>query len=201
MSEQKVVVIPDGKICDYIDGKFRNDTPEEYVRQTIEKRLVNEHKYLPQQVRVEYTLQVGSRKPRADIVIWDRDVAASDQSQGNARLIIECKKETVDAKHAKDGIGQLQSYMSVCPNCEWGMWTNSVQKFVFRKVVDEAGNISFMEYNDIPSADGNLDDVNRPTRKSLKNASDDNLLFVFKTCHNHIYVNDGMQKRPPFSSC
>lgn len=30
MSEQKVVVIPDGKICDYIDGKFRNDTPEEY---------------------------------------------------------------------------------------------------------------------------------------------------------------------------
>ena len=40
MPEQKVVVIPDGKICDYIDGKFRNDTPEEYVRQTIEKRLV-----------------------------------------------------------------------------------------------------------------------------------------------------------------
>lgn len=55
-----------------------------------------------------------------------------------------------------------------------------------------------MEYNDIPSADGNLDDVNRPSRKSLKNASDDNLLFVFKTCHNHIYVNDGMQKQPAF---
>ena len=43
MAEAKVIVIPDGKICDYIDGKFRNDTPEEYVRQTIEKRLVNEH--------------------------------------------------------------------------------------------------------------------------------------------------------------
>lgn len=196
MSEQKVVVIPDGKICDYIDGKFRNDTPEEYVRQTIEKRLINEHKYLPSQIKVEYVLQVGSRKPRADIVIWDRD--ASDQSQGTIRLIIECKNEKVDAGHAKDGIGQLQSYMSVCPNCEWGMWTNSVQKFVFRKVVDEAGNISFMEYNDIPSADGNLDDVNRPSRKSLKNASDDNLLFVFKTCHNHIYINDGMQKQPAF---
>ena len=42
MADTKVIVIPDGKICDYIDGKFRNDTPEEYVRQTIEKRLVNE---------------------------------------------------------------------------------------------------------------------------------------------------------------
>lgn len=145
LESQKVVVIPDGKICDYNDGKFRNDTPEEYVRQTIEKRLVNEHKYVPSQVKIEYTLQVGSRKPRADIVIWDRDVA--EQSQGNIKLIIECKKETVDARNAKDGIGQLQSYMSVCPNCEWGMWTNSIQTIVFRKTVDESGNIGFMEYN------------------------------------------------------
>ena len=72
MTEAKVIVIPDGKICDYVDGKFRNDTPEEYVRQTIEKRLVNEHKYSPKQIRIEYTLQLGSRKPRADIVIFDK---------------------------------------------------------------------------------------------------------------------------------
>lgn len=88
-SEQKIIVIPDGKICDYIDSKFRNDTPEEYVRQTIEKRLVNEHKYLPEQIRIEYTLQVGSNKPRADIVIWEK---GADQTQGTIKLIIECKK-------------------------------------------------------------------------------------------------------------
>ncbi len=196
MADTKVIVIPDGKICDYIDSKFRNDTPEEYVRQTIEKRLVNEHKYLTSQIKIEYTLQVGSRKPRADIVIWDKD--APEKTQGTIKIIIECKKETVDARNAKDGIAQLQSYMSVCPNCEWGMWTNSIQKFVFRKYTDESGNICFMDYNDIPSADGNLDEVNRPSRKNLRNASDDNLLFVFKTCHNHIYVNDGMQKQPAF---
>ena len=193
---QDILLIPDGKICDYIDGKFRNDTPEEYVRQTIEKRLVNEHKYLPSQIKIEYTLQVGSRKPRVDIIIWDRNTV--EQNQGNAKLIIECKRETVDANNSKDGIGQLKSYMSVCPNCEWGMWTNSIQKYVFRKIVEENGNIDFIEYNDIPSSDGNLDEVNRPSRKSLKNASDDNLLFVFKTCHNHIYVNDGLQKQPAF---
>lgn len=196
MADTKMIVIPEGKICDYIDSKFRNDTPEEYVRQTIEKRLVNEHKYLTSQIKIEYTLQVGSRKPRADIVIRNKNV--TEQTQGTIKIIIECKKETVDARNAKDGVAQLQSYMSVCPNCEWGMWTNSVQKFVFRKCIDDAGNISFMDYNDIPSADGSLDDVNRPSRKSLRNASDDNLLFVFKTCHNHIYVNDGMQKQPAF---
>lgn len=133
MAENKVVVIPEGKVYDYIDSKFRNDTPEEYVRQTIEKRLVNEHKYAPAQVKIEFALQVGSNKPRADIVIWEKD--ATEQTQGTIKLIIECKKETVDARNAKDGIAQLQSYMSVCPNCDWGMWTNSIQKFVFRNEV------------------------------------------------------------------
>jgi type I restriction-modification system, M subunit len=196
MAETKIIVIPEGKICDYVDGKFRNDTPEEYVRQTIEKRLVNEHKYLPKQIKIEYTLQLGSRKPRADIVIFDKD--CTEQTQENIKLIIECKKETVEARNAKDGVEQLKSYMSACPNCEWGMWTNGKQKEVYRKYVNDKGQIDFMDYNDIPSADGSLDDINRPKRTSLKNAYDDNLLFVFKTCHNHIHVNDGLQKQPAF---
>lgn len=196
MAESKIISIPDGKICDYIDGKFRNDTPEEYVRQTIEKRLIKEHKYSPSQVRIEYTLQLGSRKPRADIVVFDKE--CTDLKQENIRIIIECKKETVEARNAKEGIDQLKSYMSACSNCEWGMWTNGKQKEVFRKYKNDKGQICFMEYNDIPSADGDLDDINRPKRNSLKNAYDDNLLFVFKTCHNHIHVNDGLQKQPAF---
>lgn len=100
MANTSVIVIPEGKICDYVDGKFRNDTPEEYVRQTIEKRLVNEHKYLPKQIRIEYTLQLGSRKPRADIVIFDKD--CGEQTQENIKIIIECKKEAVEARNAKD---------------------------------------------------------------------------------------------------
>ena len=196
MADNKIISIPDGKICDYVDGKFRNDTPEEYVRQTIEKRLINEHKYGASQIKIEYTLQLGSRKPRADIVIFKKD--CTEQKQENVYIIIECKKETVDARNAKDGVEQLKSYMSACPNCEWGMWTNGKQKEVFKKYVNDQGQIDFMDYNDIPSADGNLDDINRPKRTSLKNAYDDNLLFVFKTCHNHIHVNDGLQKQPAF---
>ena len=196
MVNTKVIVIPEGKICDYVDGKFRNDTPEEYVRQTIEKRLVKEHKYLPRQINIEYTLQMGSKKPRADIVIFDKDCA--EQTQENIKIIIECKKEAVEARNAKEGVEQLKAYMSACLNCEWGMWTNGRQKEVFRKVKNEKGQIEFVDYNDIPSADGNLEDINRPKRTTLKNAYDDNLLFTFKTCHNHIYINDGLQKQPAF---
>lgn len=196
MISNKVIVIPEGKICDYVDGTFRNDTPEEYVRQTIEKRLINEHKYNRERINIEYTLKLGSRKPRADIVIFPKD--CSELTQNNIRIIIECKNETIDHNNNKEGIGQLQSYMSACPNCEWGMWTNGKQKDVFRKNINDKGEIEFLEYNDIPFADGSLEDIDRPKRDKLKKAFEDNLLFVFKTCHNHIYVNEGLQKQPAF---
>ena len=118
-------------------------------------------------------------------------------TQDNVWLIIECKKEQIQPQNAKDGIGQLKSYMSACLNCEWGMWTNGKYKEVLRKVKVE-GQYEFQEYNDIPSSDGSLEDVDRPKRGKLKNAYEDNLLMVFKTCHNHIYVIDGLQKQPAF---
>jgi type I restriction enzyme M protein len=192
----QMIVIPEGKICDYIDGKFRNDTPEEYVRQNIEKRLVNEHKYKKERIAIEYTIAVGSRKPRADIVIFSAQ--SPERSQENIQIIIECKKESVEPTAKKDGFGQLQSYMAACPNCEWGMWTNGKHKEVFRKIVSEKKKIQFIDFNDIPSADGKLEDIDRPKRSTLKSAVEDNLLFVFKSCHNHIYVTDGMQKQPAF---
>lgn len=195
MDIQSKGTIPDGYISDYIDGVPRRDTPEEYVRQTIEKRLIIEHKYLASQVQVEYALHVGANKPRADLVIWEK---GAEHLQTTAKIIIECKRESVESSGSQDGIAQLQSYMSVCPNCDWGMWTNSKEKYVFHKLRDEAGNIAFEEYNDIPSANGDLDTVNRPTRESLRNATDDNLLFVFRTCHNYIYTNDGLQKQGAF---
>jgi type I restriction enzyme M protein len=195
MQHPNVVVIPEGKICDYIDGTFRNDTPEEYVRQNIEKHLVREHMYAKERIAVEFSLRVGSRKLRADLVVFGQDQL--ERTQENIHIIIECKKESVDTTHKKEGVGELQSYMAACPNCEWGMWTNGKTKEVFRKVT-EGGKIKFQEFNDIPSANKSIEEIDRPKRHTLKSAVEDNMLFVFKTCHNHIYVVDGLQKQPAF---
>lgn len=193
--EIKIITVPEGEICDYIDGKFRKDTPEEYVRQTIEKRLVNEHKYHPKRIKVEFTLRLGSKKPRADLIVFPKDV--NDQNQDNIWMIVECKNEKIEPKNKKDGVDQLKSYMSACPNCEWGMWTNGKYKEVLRKERVENKYV-FKEYIDLPPADGTIDDIERPKRNNLKKAYEDNLLMTFKTCHNHIYVTDGLQKQPAF---
>ena len=68
------------------------------------------------------------------------------------------KRDSRAEKIGKDGVEQLKSYMSACPNCEWGMWTNGKYKEVLRKVKVE-GRYEFQEYNDIPTADGSIEDV------------------------------------------
>ena len=195
--ETQVISVPDGYIRDYVDGEFRGDTPEEYVRQTIEKRLINEHKYKREQIKIEFGLKLGSRRRRvsADIVVFPED--SPEMTQDHVWLIVECKKESVSPKDKKEGVDQLKSYMSVCPNCEWGMWTNSKYKEVLRKVKVE-GKYEFQEYNDIPAADGSLEDVDRPKRNTLRKAYEDNLLMVFRSCHDHIYANEGLKKEDAF---
>ena len=195
----KILVIPEDKVRDYVDGTIRNDTPEEYVRQTVEKRLVNEHKYIKERIAVEYPVQMGSGKKRADIVIFPDGVSEEQKKdQQNISIIIECKKEAVKPSDKDNGLDQLKTYMSACNNCEWGMWTNGLHKTVYKKSVDEKGHFVFDEYNDIPSADGSTDENERPNRNTLKKAFDDNLLFTFRTCHNIIYINEGLQKQPAF---
>jgi type I restriction enzyme M protein len=96
----------------FIDGTTqRDETPGEYVRQEIAKSIVREYGYAKRDIAVEHTLRLGSRKPRADIVIF---FPAATHSQDQAFIIIECKAKTVKPSDRKEGVGQLQSYSHCC---------------------------------------------------------------------------------------
>ncbi|MDY2948132.1 MAG: type I restriction enzyme HsdR N-terminal domain-containing protein, partial [Mannheimia varigena] len=192
----KFITIPEGKIADFITGAFRKDTPEEYVRQNIEKRLVNELKYPKSRIGVEVVLQVGSKKPRADVVVY---LDKLPQTQENIHIIIECKKENISSNDKKDGLEQLKSYMSVCPNCEWGLWTNKKERKVLRKIINEQSkSLEYIEFNDIPDVTGNTDDIDRPKRHKLIRADGDNLFLAFRRCHESIHLFDGFNKENAF---
>ncbi len=193
--KENIISVPDGYIQDFIDETFRLDTPEEYVRQNIEKRLVNEHKFFRNQITVEMPIKVGSGNKRIDLAVFDENI---EKKQENISIIIETKREEVEYTNRAEGIEQLKSYMAACLNCEWGMWTNEKSKFVFRKLKDNKNKLFFEEVNDIPSKGRDISEIDKPSRDSLKLATEDNMLYAFKTCHNHIYVNDGLQKSQAF---
>lgn len=189
------IIVGQGKTLDFIDGRTqRNDTPEEYVRQEIAKSLVREYGYPKQDISVEFTLAVGTRRPRADLVIFP---PSSDHKQSNARLIIECKASSVKAADKKQGVAQLESYLHVCPNAEYGMWTNGVERHCYRRVV-KAGKVIVEEVPDLPEFGKDAEENERPRFDQLKPATSDALLFAFRRCHNYIAGNQGLQKPQAF---
>jgi len=189
------VIVQQGKLLDFIDGLTqRNETPEEYVRQEIAKSLVREYGYEKAEVAVEFVLRLGSRKPRADLVVFDED---DPHTQERARLIIECKSQKIKSTDKKEGVGQLQSYMAACPNVAYGMWTNGLERFCYRRVETD-GVVTFEEIPDVPSKGRTEDEVERPRFDQLKAASSDALLFAFRRCHNYIAGNQGLQKPEAF---
>ena len=156
---------PTGKILDYIDALTqRKETPEEYVRQEIAKSLVREYDYEKQEISVEFTLRLGSRRPRADLVIFMR---AIHTIRNRACIIIECKSQKIKSTARKDGVGQLKSYMAACPNVAYGMWTNGIERFCYRRI-DTAGKVVFEETPDIPGKGRTEDEVTRPRFRSAK---------------------------------
>jgi type I site-specific restriction endonuclease len=62
-------------------------TPEEWVRQQLLHRLVEQLDYPASLIAVEQAINVGEAKKRCDAVIYDR--------QMNPLMVIECKAETV----------------------------------------------------------------------------------------------------------
>jgi len=193
-NEIKILVIPEGKIVDYIDGNFREDTPEEYVRQQIEKSLAKEYLYPKNLLSIEYSIKLGSMRKRVDIAIFDD---YKSKNQEDIKLLVECKQEKISPNNKKEGIEQLKAYMAACANCDFGLWTNGKDRFCYRKILKE-NKLLFDEIIDIPKKGQSLEESERPNIKNLREATGDNLKFTFRRCHDYIAGNQGLQKPEAF---
>lgn len=187
--------VPEGKVADFLTGNFVNDTPEEYVRQNIEKALVGQYKFAPKDCQPEFAIKVGSSRKRVDIVVFG---AGQPHTQPNCHVLVETKRSDVKPTHRTEGIGQLQSYMAACLNAKYGIWTNGDDKFCYAKRPNGKGGWDFDEIIDVPGYGQSEEDVQRPKRKDLKVATADNLLFAFRRCHNYIAAHEGKQKTEAF---
>jgi type I restriction enzyme M protein len=189
------VIVQQGKVLDFIDGQTqRNETPEEYVRQEIAKSLVREYGYPKRDIAVEFTVPVGTRKPRADLVVF---TDGAEHKLEHAHIIVECKAQTVKPSDRKEGVEQLKSYLTASLNAVYGMWTNGLERYCYRKV-ERAGRKTFEDIPDLPGFGQSEEDAERPQFDQLKPASSDALLFAFRRCHNYIAGNQGLQKPQAF---
>lgn len=189
-----IMSIPDGKILDFLTKRFVNDTPEEYVRQNIEKALVRQYKYPIDSCKPEVSIKVGSASKRVDVVVFEEN---KPHKQENAYILIETKKAKTNPHGKKDGIEQLKAYMAACLNAKFGLWTNGDERYCIAKREKDGGFV-YDEIPEIPSFGQTEAEIYRPERKNLQIATADNLLFAFRRCHNYIAGNAGMHKDDAF---
>lgn len=187
--------VPEGKVADFLTGKHTRDTPEEYVRQNLEKALVRQYRYDARDCAPEFSIKVGSSRKRVDVAVFSSGAA---HKQENVRILVETKRAGTNPSHRTEGVDQLRSYMAACLNAEYGIWTNGDEQFCLAKRHDGSGGFTFEEIIDVPALGQTEADAQRPKRKDLKPATADNLLFAFRRCHNYIAGTEGKQKPEAF---
>jgi type I restriction enzyme M protein len=187
--------VPEGKVSDFLTGRVVRDTPEEYVRQNIEKALVRQYKYDSADCEPEFSIKVGTSRKRVDIAVFN---PGTSHSQENAFLLVETKRAGTPPSSKREGVDQLRSYMAACLNVRYGIWTNGEEQFCLAKRDGGAKGFTFDEIIDVPAFGQSETDAQRPKRKDLKPATADNLLFAFRRCHNYIAGTEGKQKAEAF---
>lgn len=184
--------IPPGKLVDYITGKLRKETPEEHVRQRVVRSLVEEYGYNKKEIELGFRIYIGSKKHPVDIAVFHE---GKTHKQENIYIIVETKKESVKPTNKDQGIGQLNSYVGASLNCEFGMWTNGVDKYCYQKKRTN-GQYQIAEIVDVPPKGKSLEDYEKLDFKELRPATE--LKSVFRRCHDYIYGNQGLPKDMSF---
>lgn len=191
-----VQYVPPGKTISYVTGNLIKDTPEERIRQKILRSLVEEYGYETSQIRINFKISVGRKKLPVDIAIFH---AGKPFLQENIYIIIETKRPEIKINDKDNGIDQLKSYVSSCINCEFGLWTNGLDKHCFQK--KEMKGVGEQKYElvsviDIPPYGKTIEDYEKPDFKQLRPATE--LKSVFKRINDYIYGNQGMREDQAF---
>lgn len=180
-----IPLIPPGKVLCFITGVLRADTPEENVRQRWARALVEDYGYPKSDIGVETKIKMGRSSKKCDLAIFRSGL---EHKQENIAICIEAKRDDIRPSDAKDGDGQLISYISACP-AKFGLWVGQEMRGYEK---DDQGAIT--QVADIPRYGD--DRPRRPQRTDLRTVHE--LTSVFRRCHNYIHVNGGLQKAEAF---
>ncbi len=95
---------------------FRNDTPEEHVRQRVARSLVEEYGYDRADLHIEFPVKMGSgKKKRVDIAIFP---PGSEHKQELIFIIVEAKREDVRKVRRNRSVWNLLISSPLAPVCD-----------------------------------------------------------------------------------
>ena len=186
--------IPDGKIADYITGKWMRETEQEQVRQNFERTLVEEYEYTPTDIRIDFVIK-----------IWEGDkqktkkapVAVVLKNKEEPYVLVLIANPKANPTDKSGGASELEQWLVDIPTAEYGCWTNGIENIFFQKRKTKFETDVF-PVNDFPRFGEDASSIYTTDRRRLRVATGNNLLYAFKRCHDYIHANQGGSKEQIF---
>lgn len=169
------------KLKCYLDGREREATREEIVRQNYLKILIEDYGYKKEDIKLEYGVKRSPSDTRRSLPV---DIAVFEG--GKAKIFIETKKPDVES-----GFTQLKNYMDFDNEVRYGVWTNGTEdpdevgiKYIEKVFKD--GVITYKDIYNIPKRGFySLDEQIK--KKDL--IPTNNLVHIFKQMRGFISAN------------
>jgi len=186
--------IPDGKIADYITGKWVKDSEQEQVRQNFERTLVEEYNYSISDIQIDFPIK-----------IWEGDkqknkkspIAVINPDTKDSYILINTAKPKAHPTDRSGGTSELEQWMVDVQSAEFGCWTNGIETIYFQKRKTKFETDVF-PVNDFPRFGEDASSIYTTDRRRLRVATGNNLLYAFRRCHDYIHANQGGSKEEIF---
>jgi type I restriction enzyme M protein len=174
------------------------------VRQEIARQLVHEYGIAPENMESDFAVKVEGRRKKIDLAIFG--IGKPHDVEHLQRAII-CrplpkvgKKAVVkirDFAQAERDLEELKGAMVAADNCDWGLWTNGLERF-FLKKDKKRFETRFNPFGDWPMADGTMATPDTHAEIPVRQGNEEALRRAFQRCHNFIHGNEGMPKDAAF---
>lgn len=194
----------EGMMTDFITGQPVKETDKERVRQEVARQLIFEYQIAPESMEADFPVKVDGKNKKLDIAIFE---AGKDHAPEAVRRAVICrpfpkvgKKSVVkirDFAQAEKDLDELKGILIAVEGCEWGLWTNGLERFFLRKE-KRRFEVRFAPHGDWPMADGTMSTPDMHAETYVRPGDENALRRAFQRCHNFIHGNEGMPKDAAF---
>ncbi|TPV48660.1 restriction endonuclease subunit M [Pseudarthrobacter phenanthrenivorans] len=208
-ADTQVHHLDEGYLVDFLTDRPIKDTPKEQVRQRIVRVLFHEYQIVPEDMELDFVVQIdtekGKRRKKIDIAIF---APGSEHIADNLRRVVVTNREPNRGKNVVKlrTYDQMKSEMAFVqdllgaedyPQRSWGLWTDNVDFFFIEKETTRWG-VDFHERSDWPMSDGTIGSGQVVSAQQLRRAEPEMLKITFRRCHNYVHGNEGMPKDAAF---
>ncbi|MGK9019894.1 methylation-associated defense system DNA methyltransferase MAD2, partial [Pseudomonas aeruginosa] len=195
--------LEEGKVFDYITGNPVKDSDKEKVRQRIARAIIHEYGIAAEDMEPDFKVKVLGKNRKLDIAIFKPGQAHTIDNLYRAVVVEKEPKigtkgayRMRDPEEARKEFEVLEAVMAEVDSCDYGLWTNGLEFFFFKKEVTRF-DTKFTPIGDWPLGDDTFSVEGRSMGR-MRRADPVMLRTAFRRCHNYIHGNEGMPKDAAF---